>query len=90
MVSQMSNEINPLALRSTGELVVSNLFERGVRCYVPGVNSFPPLGGQFLAAVSSRNSSAAVSSKKTAGSPAEQMLRTKTGIEHIVELDPGR
>ena len=52
MVSQMSNEINPLALRSAGQLVVPNLFERGARCYAWVVNSFMPLSGQFLAAVS--------------------------------------
>jgi hypothetical protein len=61
MVSHVSNEINPLALRSAGQLVVPNLFERSARHYARVVNSFQPLSGQFLAAVSKKVSSSITS-----------------------------
>ena len=52
MVSQISNEINPLGAPLSRCVCKINLFERGPCYSVMGVNSFPPLRGQFLAAVS--------------------------------------
>jgi hypothetical protein len=52
MVSQISNEINPLGAPLEMESVETIRFGRALRYSVMGVNSFMPLRGQIRGAVS--------------------------------------